>query len=171
MSQPIAVSETDAALERLAAAIAGRCAKGTYYLIGIADGGIHLTQLLAERLPGNPRWGVLNALFHRDDVGLKAVFNDFQPSSIDFVVEDARIVLVDDVFATGRTVRAALNELFDHGRPSEVLLATLVDTGQRRLPLHPDFVGMRLHPSDAEKVVVSETEDPAHPLAIALQPK
>lgn len=164
-------SEMDAALERLVAAIAGRCAEGSYYLVGIADGGIALTRLLAERLPGNPPWGVVNALFHRDDVGRKAIFNDFQPTVLDQEVDGARIVLVDDVFATGRTVRAALNELFDHGRPNEVLLATLVDTGQRRLPLHPDFVGVNLRPDETEKVVVTLTEDPAHPVQIALLPK
>lgn len=171
MGDDIAPPAVEAAFNHLAGAIHARCAGTEYFLVGIANGGIALASQLAEQLPDHPEVGVLNALFHRDDVGRKPILGDFQPTNLPFVVDDARIVLVDDVFDSGRTVRAALNELFDHGRPLEVLLATLVNTGRPRLPIRPDFVGLELDPGPGHKVVVAA--DPAFPahFSISLEPK
>lgn len=171
MGETIAREEVIGALDRLTAAIAAGCRGREYFLVGIANGGIELTEILSARLPEKPASGVLNALFHRDDVGLKPIPKNFHQSNIGFPIDDATVVLVDDVFATGRTVRAALNELFDHGRPREVLLAVLVDTGLRRLPIRPDFVGMRLTPAAGEVVVVTINGSDPGSIEIALEAK
>ncbi len=171
MGESIARSEVRAALEQLAEAISERCRGREYFLVGIANGGIDLTAMLARILPERPAWGVINALFHRDDVGLKPIPKNFHQSNLDFPIDDATVILIDDVFATGRTVRAALNELFDHGRPRQVLLGVLVDTGMRRLPIHPDFVGLELETSDQQVVVVSTNGTDPESIEIALEDK
>lgn len=171
MGESIAREEVAGALDRLVEAISGRCRGREYFLVGIANGGIALAEIIADRLPDKPAWGILNALFHRDDVGLKPIPKNFHQSNIGFPIEDATVILIDDVFATGRTVRAALNELFDHGRPREVLLAVLVDTGQARLPIRPDCVGMRLSPAGDEVVVVKVEGATADAVTIALKKK
>src|SRR5690606_19448456 len=112
MGESIAREEVKGALDRLTKAISQRCQGREYFLVGIANGGINLARILAEQLPEKPAWGILNALFHRDDVGLKPIAKNFHQSDIGFPIDGAIVVLVDDVFATGRTVRAALNELF-----------------------------------------------------------
>lgn len=131
------------------------------HLVAIANGGNTLAEWLQRALAFEGAPGQINASFHRDDIGLKPIPKHFQPTQLDFSLDGAQVILVDDVFSTGRTARAALNELFDYGRPELVRLAVLADTGQRRLPLQPDCVGMvypveadqllkiRLHPDDA----------------------
>lgn len=155
MSETISADHIATALNELAGSIEAKCGGSEFFLVGIANGGVILTQLLASRISAKPQWGILNALFHRDDVGLKPIPNNFQPTQIDFSVEGANVVLVDDVFSTGRTIRAALSELFDHGRPSQVYLAVLVDVDRARLPIRPDFVGLKVEHRDGEKVEVS----------------
>ena len=136
---------------------------------GIAVVGIHrrgavlaarLRDLVAE-LVGEPvPLGDIDISFYRDDVGIRGP--DYQPvvhaSHIDFPVEDTTIVLVDDVLYTGRTVRAAIDALFDYGRPSRVQLAVLADRGHRELPIRPDYVGKNLPTSSAERVNVRVEE-------------
>ncbi len=122
--------------------------------VAVADGGIALGRAIRDALPAIRRLGILNASFHRDDVGLKPIPKAFQPTDLAFDTEGARVLLIDDVFATGRTVRAALNELFDHGRPAEVRLAVLIDTGHRRFPVCADFVGLELPLEPDQRVVV-----------------
>jgi len=104
--------------------------------------------------------GALDISFYRDDVGLRAA--DAQPvvraSEIDFAVDGSTIVLVDDVLYTGRTVRAAIEALFDYGRPHRVQLAVLADRGHRELPLRPDYVGKNLPTARDERVNVSVEE-------------
>ena len=171
MGKCIAREDVRSALDRLTKAIATHCRGREYFLVGIANGGIELTEIVSTCLPERPAWGVLNALFHRDDVGLKPIPKNFHQSNIGFPIDDATVVLIDDVFATGRTVRAALNELFDHGRPREVLLGVLVDTGLRRLPIRPDFVGIELSPSVDEVVAVTVNGTDADSITIALEAK
>lgn len=171
MGESIAREEVAGALDRLVTSIAQRCHGREYFLVGIANGGIDLAQIIAERLPDKPAWGILNALFHRDDVGLKPIPKNFRQSNIGFPIDDAIVVLIDDVFATGRTVRAALNELFDHGRPREVLLAVLVDTGLARLPIRPDCVGMELKAGENQFVTVTVGDANADSIGITLESK
>lgn len=121
---------------------------GRSFVLGIANGGIALGDYLARRLgeirgSGPLPFGVAEISFHRDDIGHRPIPGEVRPTEIPDAVEDRDILLVDDVIASGRTVRAALNEIFDQGRPRSVRLAVLLDRGGRRLPLQPDFTGIR----------------------------
>jgi pyrimidine operon attenuation protein/uracil phosphoribosyltransferase len=86
----------------------------------------------------------LDVSFYRDDYAARGLRRDVKRSEIPFEVEDRNLILVDDVLYTGRTIRAALNEVFDYGRPANVKLAALVDRGGRQLPIAPQFVGATL---------------------------
>jgi pyrimidine operon attenuation protein/uracil phosphoribosyltransferase len=153
-SKTIGPGEIQAAIMRLAEAISARHPDPTkLLLIGIANGGIELARRLARKL--NARAGTLDISFHRDDIGRHPIPKEFAPTQIPADVRGASIVLVDDVLFSGRTVKAALDELFDHGRPTKVELAVLVDRGGRRLPLAADYVGLDLVTPEPEKVVVS----------------
>ncbi|MFT5588426.1 MAG: pyrimidine operon attenuation protein/uracil phosphoribosyltransferase [Bradyrhizobium sp.] len=110
-------------------------------LAGIYSGGAWLAERLAKALKIEDRLGFIDVSFYRDDVAEKGLHAALKPSQIGFEVEGATILLVDDVLYTGRTTRAAINELFDYGRPARILLATLIDRGGRELPVAPDFVG------------------------------
>jgi pyrimidine operon attenuation protein/uracil phosphoribosyltransferase len=143
--------------EQLKSAISEGLPAGTdACVVAIAEGGTALANLLAEELfPGSPI-GVINASFHRDDISLNPIPKTSASTGIPFDVEGRTILLVDDVFASGRTLRAALNELFDHGRPAQVFSAALIDTCQRRLPLVLDFAGTRIAVPENIKVRVRD---------------
>jgi pyrimidine operon attenuation protein/uracil phosphoribosyltransferase len=122
-------------------------------LAGIHSGGAWLAERLARDL-GASGFGVVNVALHRDDYAKKGLHSQASPTSLPFDVNGARIVLVDDVLYTGRTVRAALNELYDYGRPAAVELAVLADRGGRELPVGARFVGGALDvPADATLVL------------------
>ncbi len=112
-------------------------------LVGITSGGAWLAQRLhAEcQLPGAP--GVISSAMHRDDFAQRGLSGGGQ-TVLPFDVERARIVLLDDVLYTGRTIRAVINELFDYGRPASIQLAVLVDRGGRELPVQADFAAARI---------------------------
>ena len=121
--------------------------KEAFQLAGLASGGAWIAERLAKDL-GHKDYGVINVSFHRDDYldkGAKA-FNSAQgmATKIPFDVNGATIVMVDDVLDTGRTVRAALNELFDYGRPAKVDLAVLADRHRRQLPVDATFKGAKV---------------------------
>lgn len=128
-------------------------------LIGLQTGGVHLAHRLAEaieiiegvELPV----GTLDVAYFRDDVGLRPVLAE-APTDIPCDLTGKTVVLVDDVLYTGRTVRAALNVLADHGRARAVRLAVMVERGHRELPIRPDFVGKNLPTRRDEMVDVSE---------------
>ncbi|WP_246796933.1 bifunctional pyr operon transcriptional regulator/uracil phosphoribosyltransferase PyrR [Burkholderia perseverans] len=109
-------------------------------IAGIYSGGAWLAERLARDLNASG-FGVVNVALHRDDYAKKGLHSQASPTSLPFEVEGRRILLVDDVLYTGRTVRAALNELYDYGRPAAVELATLADRGGRELPVAARFVG------------------------------
>ncbi len=109
-------------------------------LSGIYSGGVWLAERLARDL-NVPTFGVVNVALHRDDYAKKGLHTQASPTSLPFDVNGRRIVLVDDVLYTGRTVRAAVNELYDYGRPASVELAVLADRGGRELPVAARFVG------------------------------
>lgn len=160
-AQTIGPKEIQAAIARLATAIAERHrAAKSILLLGIANGGVELARRLAAALtPLAPRLrvnvGTLDISFHRDDIGRHPIPKEFAPTFIPVDVQGADIVIVDDVLFSGRTVKAALDELFDHGRPTRVELAVLVDRGGRRLPFAADYTGLVLDPAAGEKVVVT----------------
>ena len=115
-----------------------------------------LGELSAAELP----IGDLDISFYRDDVGAKSPASQpvVHASHIDFDISDRTVVLVDDVLFTGRTVRAAIEALFDYGRPRRVQLAVLCDRGHRELPIRPDYVGKNLPTAHGERVNVSLEE-------------
>jgi pyrimidine operon attenuation protein/uracil phosphoribosyltransferase len=150
--QTLPPSEIHAAIDRLAQAIAKRHpARDKILLLGIANGGVALARRLAAKIPG-ARPGVLDISFHRDDIGRHPIPKEFAPTHIPGDVNNATIVLVDDVLQSGRTTNAALNEVFDHGRPARVELAVLVDRGGRLLPIAADYTGLHLAVPDTEKI-------------------
>ena len=137
-----------------------RLQASSYELVGLAMGGAWIAQRLAQDL-GLPHYGVINVAFHRDDYaekGMNALRTaSAMPTDLPFDVNGAHVILIDDVLFTGRTVRAALNELFDFGRPAQVDLMVLADRGKRELPVSANFVGEELQiPED--KILVLEKD-------------
>jgi pyrimidine operon attenuation protein/uracil phosphoribosyltransferase len=118
------------------------CKPGTR-LVGVTSGGAWLAERLQKdlKLEGEP--GVISSAMHRDDFARRGLSATAQ-TRLDFDVNGAHIVVLDDVLYTGRTIRAVLNELFDYGRPASVTLAVLVDRGGRELPVQADFAAARI---------------------------
>ena len=110
-------------------------------LIGIHTGGVWIAERLHRDLKLKVPLGTLDVSFYRDDYEKIGLHRDVKTSSIPFEIEGRHLVLVDDVLYTGRTIRAAMNELFDYGRPASIRLAALVDRGGRELPVAAQFVG------------------------------
>jgi pyrimidine operon attenuation protein/uracil phosphoribosyltransferase len=160
-AKTIGPGEIQAAIARLADGISARHrGHASLLLLGVANGGIELARRLAHRLGETaPRLrvqsGVVDISFHRDDIGRHPIPKEFAPTQIPTDVHGATIILVDDVLFSGRTVKAALDELFDHGRPTKVELAVLVDRGGRRLPMAADYMGLHIEARDDEKIIVS----------------
>lgn len=112
-------------------------------LAGIASGGAWLAQRLQKDLGLQGEAGVISSVLHRDDFAHRGLSAGAH-TVLDYSVQDADIVLLDDVLFTGRTIRAVINELFDFGRPRSVRLAVLVDRGGREIPFQPDFAAARI---------------------------
>jgi pyrimidine operon attenuation protein / uracil phosphoribosyltransferase len=110
-------------------------------LIGIHTGGVWVAERLHQALGLKVPLAALDVSYYRDDYQSRGLRRDVQRSDISFEVEERDLVLVDDVLYTGRTIRAALNEIFDYGRPGRVQLAALIDRGGRQLPIAADFLG------------------------------
>jgi pyrimidine operon attenuation protein / uracil phosphoribosyltransferase len=158
----IGPAEIHQAIQRLAAAISRRNPGPPPVLLGIANGGIILARRLAALLPGTVQ-GVIDISFHRDDVSRNPIPKEFAPTVIPVDVSGAAVVLVDDVLFSGRTAKAALDELFDHGRPARVELAVLVDRGGHRLPVAADYCGLKLEADASHRVSVRlDPGNPAH---------
>ena len=124
-------------------------------LVGIYTGGVWVAERLHRALGSKVPLGVLAVTLHRDDFGRIGLHRESRRSQIPFPVDGREVVLVDDVLHTGRTVRAALNELFDFGRPSAVRLAVLADRGGRELPVGADFTGATVEMAPGEELVLS----------------
>jgi pyrimidine operon attenuation protein/uracil phosphoribosyltransferase len=110
-------------------------------VVGIHTGGAWLAERLHRELALPIPLGTLDVSFYRDDFDQIGLHPQVRPSDIPFKVEGRHIILVDDVLYTGRTIRAAINELFDYGRPASVRLAALIDRGRRELPIAAQYVG------------------------------
>ena len=162
-SQLMSASEIERTLVRLAYQIFEKnSGVKNMGLVGIKRRGVPLSQRLAALIAGIDKStvpvGILDITLYRDDlstVGPKPVFNK---GELGFDITDKDIVLVDDVLYTGRTTRAALDALFDHGRPRQVQLCVLIDRGHRELPIEASFVGRTIATSDAEIVEVKLQE-------------
>jgi pyrimidine operon attenuation protein/uracil phosphoribosyltransferase len=146
-------------------------------IVGIHRRGAVLAQrihaLLKEMVAAEVPFGTVDISFYRDDLGIRAAGSDAVPvvrsTQLDFPVDGRTIVIVDDVLFTGRTVRAAIDVLFDYGRPSRVQLAVLADRGHRELPIRPDYVGKNLPTAIDQRVNVHVEEiDGADEVTITL---
>jgi pyrimidine operon attenuation protein/uracil phosphoribosyltransferase len=134
MTTADALPDAEAALGALVEKMRGSVAPDAA-LVGIYSGGAWLAERLAKRLAGSHPVGFIDVSYYRDDYALSGLKPNTRRTSLPFDVEGATIVLVDDVLYTGRSVRAAVNELFDFGRPERIELAVLVDRGGRELPI------------------------------------
>ncbi len=124
-------------------------------LVGIHSGGAWVAKKLQHLLGDHLPLGTLDISFYRDDFSSVGLHPQVRPSDIAFEVEDAHIILIDDVLHTGRTVRAAMHELFDYGRPAAIELVVLIDRGGRELPIAADLVGARLELAPNQNVQVT----------------
>ena len=131
---------------------------GNPCMIGIHTGGVWIAEALHKALQLEQPLGTLNITFYRDDFTRIGMHPQVKPSNLPFEVDDQHIVLVDDVLHTGRTIRAALNEIFDYGRPASVILVTLVDRGGRELPIAADIIGLKLDLAANQHIKLSGPE-------------
>ncbi|MGD8484722.1 MAG: bifunctional pyr operon transcriptional regulator/uracil phosphoribosyltransferase PyrR [Thioalkalispiraceae bacterium] len=113
-------------------------------MIGIHTGGVWVAEALHKQLGLNQPLGTLNITFYRDDFTRIGIHPQVEPSNLPFNIDERHIILVDDVLHTGRTIRAALNEIFDYGRPASVILAVLVERCGNELPIAADVKGERV---------------------------
>ncbi len=119
--------------------------------VGIHTGGVWVAEALRARCAVAEPLGTLDVSYHRDDVG-RAAPRPLKPARMPASLDDRHVLLVDDVLFTGRTTRAALNELFEYGRPASVTLAVLVERPGREIPVAPDLVGTRLDLGPEDRV-------------------
>jgi len=121
-------------------------------MIGIHTGGVWIAERLHQLLHIEPPLGQLDISFYRDDFTRIGMNPQVKPSQIPFAVDDRHIVLVDDVIQSGRTIRAAMNEIFDFGRPASITLVTLIERSGRELPIQPDIIGLEPPLADEEHI-------------------
>jgi pyrimidine operon attenuation protein / uracil phosphoribosyltransferase len=144
-------------LRRMAFEIFEKNGAGAYF-VGIRTGGAFLAERMVEMLAQageeRPTLGAIDITLYRDDVFLGLPKPEIGPTDLPVSIDGRTVVLVDDVLYTGRTVRAAMDVLADYGRPRAVQLAALIDRGRRELPIHADYVGVRLQTSAQESVRV-----------------
>jgi pyrimidine operon attenuation protein/uracil phosphoribosyltransferase len=145
-------------ISRLAGAMATVLAPDTL-IVGIHTGGVWVAERLHTLLKSQVPLGTLDISFYRDDFSRIGLHPQVKPSSLPVAVEGRDILLVDDVLHTGRTIRAAMNELFDYGRPASIRLAVLVDRGGRELPVRPDFAGLTLDVPAHQNINLSRLDD------------
>ncbi len=134
-------------------------------MVGIRTGGVWIARRLHARMGVEEPLGELNINFYRDDFTRIGLHPQVQPSKLPFEIDDRHVVLVDDVLHTGRTIRAALNEIFDYGRPASVSLAVLVNRSGRELPIQADVAGTAVDPGPGEHIKLTGPE----PLALEVQ--
>jgi pyrimidine operon attenuation protein / uracil phosphoribosyltransferase len=172
VSQKVVLDRDDVrrTVVRIAHEIVERNGSDPLAIVGIHRRGALLAARLRDQvaeLVGEPvPLGDVDISFYRDDVGLRGVGGESESSTgpvvhashVDFAIEHMTVVLVDDVLFTGRTVRAAIDALFDYGRPRRVQLAVLADRGHRELPIRPDYVGKNLPTARSERVNVRVEE-------------
>ena len=167
MAELPTLPDAEAALAELAARMAPAVAHDAAF-VGIYSGGAWVAERLAQMLPGDHPVGFIDVGFYRDDFKRSGLKANTRRTELPFDVEGATIVLVDDVLYTGRSVRAAINELFDFGRPDASELAVLVDRGGRELPIEPAYTGARVAVARDLSIVLSR--DGAGRLALAVEP-
>lgn len=134
-------------------------------MIGIRTGGVWIAEILHRRLAIREPLGKLDISFYRDDFSQIGVHPKVKPSQLPVHIEGRDIILIDDVFHTGRTIRAALNEIFDYGRPHQVVLAVLIERDGRQIPLRPDCIGASIALQAGQRIKLTGP----HPLETQIQ--
>jgi len=154
-------------LERLAVELLAEVARRDLrdpVMIGIHTGGGWVAEKLHARLRIREPLGLLNISFYRDDFSQIGMHPHVKPSNLPFRVDGRNIILIDDVLHTGRTIRAALNEIFDYGRPAQVVLGVLVERDGRQIPVQADCRGLRLDLAPGERIKLTGPK----PLALGI---
>ncbi len=136
-------------------------------MIGIRSGGVWIAEVMHTRLAINEPLGLLDISFYRDDFSQIGVHPNVKPSHLPTNMEGRDIILIDDVFCTGRTIRAALNEIFDYGRPRQVVLGVLIERQGKQIPIAPDCVGTRLALNAGQRIKLTGPS----PLSIVIEHK
>lgn len=136
-------------------------------MVGIHRSGVWLASELHKRMGLASELGEINVSFYRDDFNRSGLPAQTEPSKLPLTLEDRHIILIDDVIHSGRTVRAAMNELFDYGRPASITLAVLVSRKQRELPIEPQVYALQEEPGKEFSYRISGPE----PLEMELIPK
>jgi pyrimidine operon attenuation protein/uracil phosphoribosyltransferase len=134
------------------------CIDAQTVMVGIHTGGVWIARELHSRLPVQEPLGELDISFYRDDFTRIGMNPQVKPSQLPFSLDNRHIILIDDVLHTGRTIRAAMNELFDYGRPASITLAVLVERSGRELPIQANVVGLHLPLGPDEHVKLSGPE-------------
>lgn len=164
MKELLNKQDIDRALARMAHEILERNkGTGNLCLVGIQRGGVHLARRLSQKIKEIEGKGVsvgsLDIAFYRDDLNIRKEQPAVRKTEVPCEINDMRVVLVDDVLFTGRSIRAALDALMDIGRPANIQLAVLIDRGHRELPIKADFVGKNIPTSLIETVEVGLEEE------------
>jgi pyrimidine operon attenuation protein/uracil phosphoribosyltransferase len=159
--------DAERALETLASSLLTGVAHDAAF-VGIYSGGAWLAERLGKLVPGEHPVGFIDVSFYRDDYASRGLKTGARRSDLPFDVAGATIVLIDDVLYTGRSTRAAINELFDFGRPRAIELAVLVDRGGRELPIEPNYVGVRV--ACARSLSIELSRDATGRLTLAAEP-
>jgi len=157
MSKTLNADQIAEAVTRLAGQIGATAARERVAIVGIRSRGDEVAERVCGQLTAagvSFDYGVLDISLYRDDLSHLEENPKLQSSEIEFPVDGARIILVDDVLFTGRTIRAAMDALTDYGRPSRIELAVLIDRGHRELPIQPDYVGLTLETARLDHVLV-----------------
>lgn len=134
-------------------------------VIGIHSGGVWIAEKIRQRLNLEEPLGLLDISFYRDDFSQIGVNPKVKPSRLPTNIEGRDIILIDDVFYTGRTIRAALNEIFDYGRPNQVVLGVLIERNGRQIPLKPDCIGETISLLPGQRIKLTGPD----PLGIQIQ--
>jgi pyrimidine operon attenuation protein/uracil phosphoribosyltransferase len=149
--------DAEAALAQLAAELKGRITPATA-MIGLHTGGVWVAERLHAQLGLKEPLGTMDIAFYRDDYAKEGLKHDPKRTRIPFEVEGRELLLVDDVLYTGRTVRAAMNELFDYGRPKSITLVVLADRGGRQLPIEAQYCGAKLEVAKGQRLRLKRAE-------------
>lgn len=159
------VRDAQALYNRLLQGVSALCGPATR-LVGITTGGAWLAERLHAdlQMPGEP--GVLSSALHRDDFAQRGL-SARAPTKLGFDVNDAHIIVIDDVLYTGRTIRAVVNELFDFGRPADVKLAVLIERNGRQLPIQADFAAVQVQLPSSQSVALRR--DDAGGLSVVIE--
>lgn len=165
--KPLQLPDPEQLLANLVRQLAPVIASNTA-LVGIHSGGVWLMERLLPLLSTQHalEHGLLDIAFYRDDFAHRGLRAENKPSQIAFDVENKHIILIDDIFYTGRTTRAAMNELFDYGRPASISLAVLINRGGRELPITPQYVGADIPLQPHQKFQLSRDNQGKFALAL-----